>query len=148
MGLKSFVIFIVVAGVAIQFIPYGKNHTNPSVVSEPQWDSPKTKAIFMRVCANCHSNNTTWPWYSSLAPASWLILRDVEEGRKHFNVSMWGPQKVNKGREAADMVQEGEMPPWYYVLGHPEAKLTENEKADFIAGLSATFKEGREKTKP
>jgi mono/diheme cytochrome c family protein len=148
MGLKTFVFFIVLAGVAIQFIPYGKNHTNPAVVAEPQWDSPKTKALFTRVCANCHSNNTVWPWYNTIAPASWLMQRDVEEGRKHFNVSMWGSQKMNRGHDAAEEVQGGRMPPWYYVLGHPEAKLTENEKADFIAGLSATFKEGREINKP
>lgn len=136
---------IVLTGVAIQFIPYGRNHTNPPVVAEPQWDRPSTKALFTRVCANCHSNNTTWPWYSSVAPVSWLVQRDVDEGREHFNVSMWGSQKVNKGGDAAEEVQEGEMPPWFYVLGHPEAKLSETEKAEFVAGLAVTFKDDQGK---
>jgi len=134
---------LVIAGAAIQFVPYGKDHTNPAVVAEPKWDSPRTKELFDRVCANCHSNNTVWPWYSSIAPVSWLIRHDVADGRKHFNVSMWDAQKVNKGSGAADMVSEGEMPPWFYVIGHPEAKLSDSEKTQFVQGLSATFTAGK-----
>lgn len=130
---------VVLAGAVIQFIPYGKTHVNPPVVAEPQWDSPGTKELFFRVCANCHSNTTTWPWYSTVAPVSWLIQHDVDEGREHFNVSMWGEQKVNKGHDAAEEVEAGEMPPWVYVMGHPEAKLSESERAEFVQGLTATF---------
>ena len=130
---------IVVLAVAIQFIPYGKNHSNPAVVAEPHWNSPQTKQTFYRVCGNCHSNTTTWPWYSSVAPASWLIQSDVDEGRQHFNVSMWGQQQINRGPDASGEVSGGDMPPWYYVLGHPEAKLSESEKTAFVQGLKATF---------
>ena len=65
---------IVVVVVGIQLIPYGRNHTNPPVVTEPQWDSPRTRELFTRACADCHSNETVWPWYSNLAPMSWLVL--------------------------------------------------------------------------
>ena len=75
---------LIVAGVAIQFIPYGKNHINPPIVAEPNWDSPQTKDFFYRACANCHSNMTTWPIYSKIAPISWLIQNDVNDGREHF----------------------------------------------------------------
>jgi mono/diheme cytochrome c family protein len=136
---------LIIAGVAIQFVPYGKDHTNPPVVAEPKWDTQKTKETFYRVCGNCHSNTTTWPWYSTIAPVSWLVSRDVAEGREHFNVSMWGAQSVNKGRDAAEELREGEMPPWFYVIGHPEAKLSGSEKDEFVEGLSATF--GGEKEK-
>ncbi len=136
---------LIVAGVAIQFIPYGKNHVNPPVVSEPQWDSPKTRELFYRACANCHSNTTTWPGYSNIAPISWLIQHDVDEGREHFNVSMWGAQKINKGHDAAGEVEEGEMPPWIYVIGHPETKLSDTERTEFIKGLSATFNKNTDK---
>ena len=128
-----------IAGVAMQFVPYGKDHTNPPVIAEPNWDSQGTKGLFSRACANCHSNNTTWPWYSSVAPVSWLIRHDVDEGREHFNVSMWDAQRVNKGHDAAEEVRQGEMPPWFYVLGHSEAKLSDSEKTQFIQGLSVTF---------
>ena len=61
----------------IQFVPYGRDHTNPPVIAEPAWDSPQTRALFFRACADCHSNETKWPWYSTIAPASWLITRDT-----------------------------------------------------------------------
>lgn len=125
--------------IGIQFVPYGKNHTNPPIISEPQWDSPRTKELFNNACANCHSHQTTYPWYSNVAPVSWLLARDVDEGREHFNVSAWGAQKKNKGKDAAKEVREGEMPPWFYLPTHPEAKLSDTEKQELISGLEKTF---------
>lgn len=130
---------LIVTAIAIQFVPYGKDHTNPPVVGEPQWDSPRSRELFVRTCGNCHSNNTIWPWYSSVAPVSWLVQRDVDEAREHFNVSEWGVQQKNHGDEAAEELREGEMPPWIYLLGHKEAKLTAKEKEELIQGLSRTF---------
>jgi mono/diheme cytochrome c family protein len=132
---------VIVLLIAIQFFPYGKNHTNPAVVGEPHWDSPQTQKTFYRVCGNCHSNKTKWPWYSSIAPVSWLVQSDVDEGRQHFNASMWGQQKMNRGQDAAGEVGGGDMPPWYYVLGHPEAKLSDSQRATLAKGLKATFGE-------
>jgi mono/diheme cytochrome c family protein len=125
--------------IAIQVIPYGNKHGNPSIVAEPTWDSPKTKELFSRACADCHSNETKWPWYSRIAPVSWLIQNDVDEGREDFNVSMWGVQKKNKGNEAAEEVKKGDMPLWFYLIPHPEARLSDNEKNELIHGLAATF---------
>ena len=130
---------LVLAVIAIQFIPYGKEHANPPIVAEPNWNTPKTKELFSRACADCHSNETVWPWYSSIAPVSWLIQNDVNEGRKHFNISIWGVQKTNKGNEAAEEVKRGEMPLWFYLIPHPEARLSANEKSELINGLVATF---------
>ncbi|MCX6061063.1 MAG: heme-binding domain-containing protein [Campylobacterales bacterium] len=134
---------VVVAAVAIQFVPYGKNHINPPIISEPKWDSPRTKELFNNACANCHSHETKYPWYSNVAPVSWLLQRDIDEGREHFNVSVWGAQKKNKGKDAAKEVREGEMPPWFYLPTHPEAKLTDTQKQELISGLEKTF--GKEK---
>jgi mono/diheme cytochrome c family protein len=132
---------VILVAIAIQFIPYGKDHSNPPVVAEPKWDSPKTKEMFGRACADCHSNETKWPWYSNIAPLSWLNQYDVDEGREHFNVSMWGVQKKNEGNEAKEEVEKGEMPPWFYVIAHPEAKFSETEIKEFMNGLVATFGE-------
>jgi mono/diheme cytochrome c family protein len=132
---------IIVLAVAIQAIPYGKDHTNPAVGAEPTWDSGTTRALFMRACGDCHSHETTWPGYSNWAPISWLVQNDVAEGREHFNVSLWGEQKRNKGDEAASTVREGEMPPWFYVFPHPEARLSDSEEGQLIKGLVATFGE-------
>ncbi len=132
---------LIVLAVVIQFIPYGKNHDNPKVMAEPNWDSPKTKEIFMTACGDCHSNETKWPWYSNIAPLSWSIYHHVEEGREHFNVSMWGHQKKNEGEDAAEEVEEGEMPLKSYLLAHPEARLSDTDKQTLIEGLKRTFGE-------
>ena len=71
----------------IQLVPYGRNHTNPPVGTEPNWISDQARAVTVRACYDCHSNETTWPWYSNVAPISWLIQRDVEEGRGIINFS-------------------------------------------------------------
>lgn len=127
------------AVIAIQFIPYGKNHTNPAVSGTPTWDSPRTQQLFNRACADCHSHETKYLWYSDIAPISWLVQHDVEEGREHFNVSAWGVQTKNDGDEAAKEVREGSMPPWFYLPTHPEAKLNDAEKKELIEGLEKTF---------
>ncbi len=130
---------VVATAVAIQFIPYGRDHYNPDVISTPKWDSPQTKELFDRACANCHSNRTKWPAYSSVAPVSWLVTHDVSEAREKFNVSMWGVQKRNKGKDAAEEVEEGDMPPVIYTIMHKEARLSKEEKEMLIKGLKKTF---------
>ncbi len=124
----------------IQLIPFGRDHTNPPVVAQPAWDSPATREVFMRACGDCHSNQTVWPWYSTIAPASWLISRDVNEGRRKFNVSEWGARD-NEGDEAVELVRNGEMPPWFYLPLHPAAQMSAAEKQSFLDGLAATFGE-------
>lgn len=125
--------------VLIQLYPYGRDHTNPPVTGEPTWDSPETVALFNRACKDCHSNRTTWPWYSNIAPASWLVQKDVDQGRKRFNVTEWGRESRNNGEEAANQVRKEAMPYPPYLILHPEAKLTPEEKARLIKGLEATF---------
>ena len=127
-------IYIVVIIVLIQFIPL--KQTNPPVVREPNWDSPRTRALAKRTCFNCHSNETVWPWYSKVAPVSWLVTHDVNEGRHHFNVSEW--YRTSK-EEATEEFLEKEMPPALYLLMHPEAKLNSTERSELLKGLEATF---------
>ena len=130
--------------VAIQLLPYGRSRANPPVVAEPEWNAPRTRELFVRACADCHSNESKWPWYSHVAPVSWLVSRDVEQGREHLNVSEWNrPQR--HAHEAAEKLQEGEMPLPLYLPFHPEAQLTAAEKADLVAGLAATFGSERDR---
>lgn len=124
--------------VAIQLVPYGHGRTNPAVTAEPGWDSPRTRELFFRACKDCHSNRTEWPWYASIAPASWLARWDVDAGRSHLNVSEWGREESHAD-EAAEQVRKGEMPLWYYLPLHPRARLSEQEAAELIAGLERTF---------
>lgn len=122
----------------IQLVPYGWRRTNPPVVAGPEWSSPRGRELFYRACADCHSNETRWPWYSRVAPVSWLVIKDVEEARRHFNVSEWQREQKD-ARKAAEEVREGEMPLPIYLPTHPEARLTPAEKAELIAALEATF---------
>jgi mono/diheme cytochrome c family protein len=120
----------------IQLVPIGREHANPPVLSEPNWDSPATRDLAKRACFDCHSNETVWPWYSNVAPVSWLLNYDVVEGRQKMNFSEWaqgGSQDIN---EISEVLQEGEMPPFKYLLMHPEAKLTASERQALVDGLS------------
>lgn len=137
------VLGIVVLFGLIQLVPYGRSHDNPPVKGEPAWDSPQTRALAVRACFDCHANTTTWPWYSNVAPVSWLVQHDVDEGRGDLNFSEWDPAKPPKeAKEAAGEVDGGDMPPFYYVWMHPTAKLSADEKAALIKGLRATFGAG------
>lgn len=131
------VLGVVLLFVAIQLIPYGRNHTNPPVISEPQWDSAQTRELAARACFDCHSNQTVWPWYSNVAPISWLIQRDVDQGRRRLNFSEWSTQQRG-ARESSRVIQRGEMPQWYYVMLHPSAKLSPQENQSLVQGLSAS----------
>jgi hypothetical protein len=125
--------------IAIQFVPYGRAHTNSPVVQEPKWDSPQTRELAIRACFNCHSNQTEWPGYSSIAPVSWLLYRDVIKGREKLNFSEWHLVQRKRADDAQKKIEKGEMPQWYYVLVHPEANLTAAEKKALIDGLRATI---------
>lgn len=142
-SLRFIGIALAVVLVAIQLVPYGRRHTNPPVRVEPQWDAPATRALAVRACYDCHSNETIWPWYSHVAPMSWLAQRDVDEGRRKVNFSEWDrPQK--EAPESAKAVREGEMPPWFYVALHPDARLSAEDTRALIGGLEATLgKKGR-----
>jgi hypothetical protein len=128
--------------VVAQVVPYGRNHSNPPVVAEPTWDSASTRMLAERACFDCHSNQTRWPWYSHVAPMSWLVQNPVDEGRSELNFSEW-----NLGRgeadEAAETVREGEMPPRSYVLLHPAARLTDAEREQLARGLDASLTPSR-----
>ena len=131
-------IALIVALVVLQLVPYGRRHTNPPARVEARWDAPATRTLAVRACYDCHSNETVWPWYSHVAPVSWLAQRDVEDGRRKLNFSEWDrPQK--EGRESAKTVRKGEMPPWFYILIHPDARLTAAETQALVAGLGATL---------
>jgi len=126
------------AAVLIQLLPYGHSHTNPPAVKEPAWDSPATRALFHRACFDCHSNETTWPWYSHVAPVSWLVQDDVDGGRRHLNFSEWNREQKHCKDVSAE-VKQGDMPPWFYLPMHRLAKLSEAEKLALLEGAEKTL---------
>jgi hypothetical protein len=113
---------------------------------------PQVLSILERACADCHSERTVYPWYSYVAPVSWLVASDVASGRRHLNLSAWSEYPlVRRERslsEIANQVKDGEMPMAIYTLIHRDARLseadvnaifqwTQAERTRLIAGAAA-----------
>jgi hypothetical protein len=127
----------IAALVVIQLVPVTR--TNPPVTREVTWNSAATRELAARACLDCHSNETTWPWQAYVAPASWLLTHDVNEGRETVNFSAWD-QPIADADEIAEVVEEGEMPPAIYTVMHPEARLTAAERRALVTGLEETLR--------
>jgi Haem-binding domain len=128
----------VVAFGLLQLVPYGWQHPNPSPRGAPPWPTAEAEAQARSACYDCHSNETEWPWYSYVAPLSWLVRDDVDRGREALNFSDWGTDDadVDPG-DAADAVEDGSMPPDRYVRLHPDVRLSDGERRALIAALEA-----------
>jgi hypothetical protein len=139
--MKKILLFIVIGGLVlfglIQLVPIDR--TNPPTTQELKWSSPEARALVKASCFQCHSNQTEWPWYSYIAPASWLIKFDVVEARAQFNFSEWD-QNAGSLKEMTREIQRGSMPPFQYTLFHPDAKLNEQQKQALIDALTTTLK--------
>ena len=132
--LKVLLITLVALVVAAQVVRPAR--TNPPVDPQKEMTAhmqvdPAVMATLSRACNDCHSNRTEWPWYSNVAPVSWLVAHDVNDGREELNFSEWGASKKKEpgkllGKICSE-VTEGEMPMATYTLIHPQAKLTREE---------------------
>lgn len=124
---------LLVAPIGIQFVPIAR--TNPPVESDVPAPA-ELKAVLRRSCYDCHSNETRWPWYARVAPVSFLIASDVKEGRRQVNFSVWnqysGNRKARKLKGIVEQVEQNKMPQWYYVIMHPEVKLSGSDKEMII----------------
>ena len=139
--MKKLLIYIILGGLVlfglIQLIPIDRS--NPPVTREPNWSSPQARALVKENCFECHSNETTWPWYSYIAPASWLIKFDVVRGRATFNFSEWDRNPGNLS-EMVENIDRGSMPPLQYTLFHPNSRLNAQQKQALIDALTTTLK--------
>lgn len=132
----------------IQLIPSGL----PPVENESPEDIIRSGLVGKEVapllktsCFNCHSNETEFPWYAHIAPASWLIANDVKKGREELNFSKWqeydSNRMVSKLDDMATEVGEGHMPKTIYTLMHPSAKLSEEQRALIVAWTEVAMEE-------
>lgn len=115
--------------VAVQLVPL--EYSNPAI--ESNLSAPASvKAVLERSCYDCHSHETRWPWYGYVAPASFLVTHDVHEARDEMNFSTWNRYRPDKRAELLDdvikMVNDGDMPPWYYLVMHPGARLSDADR--------------------
>ena len=129
---------------AIQLVPVAR--TNPPVESGID-APPQVQSILRRACYDCHSNETTWPWYSRIAPISWMVARDVREARREMNFSTWNrldrKKRIRMIHEVWEQVEDGEMPPWFYLPAHPKARLSDADRAILQAWPASAGREDR-----
>lgn len=142
---RAVLAFVAVAVIGIQFVPVERS--NPPVETEVP-APPAVREVLVRSCFDCHSNQTVWPWYSRVAPISWLVAQDVQEGREHLNFSTWNrfdeKRKQRKMHEIWEKVSEGEMPLWYYLPAHPDARLSDQDRALLREWTGATGSGGHD----
>lgn len=131
--MKKFLIFLVVVVVvflAIQLVPVTRD--NPPDTA-PFKAPAEVMAVVSTSCMDCHSNRTRWPWYSRIAPVSWLVAHDVKEAREHLNLSSWGTFSADKQTRVRDEmlehIEKGEMPPTIYLWAHSEARIDDHDRA-------------------
>lgn len=127
---RRLAIAIVAILVAIQLVPISRS--NPPV--ETEIAAPEAvQHILARSCYDCHSNKTVWPWYSRVAPVSWLVSSDVSGARHKMNFTTWNQytprEQADKVSEIWKEVDSGDMPPWYYLLEHKDARLSADDKS-------------------
>lgn len=125
---------LVAAALAAQVVTVGRtNPVSPSPAAGDIAAPAQIETLLVRACYDCHSNRTIWPWYSRVAPVSWMVARDVALGRKELNFSDWGsyyPQtRRRKLQWMGRVLRERAMPPWSYRLMHRRARLTAAERA-------------------
>jgi Haem-binding domain len=111
---------LLLAAVLLQLLPFGRPGANPPVTRDAAWPSGRARELAVAACYDCHSNQTRWPPYGRVAPFSWLLTRDVEQGREKLNFSTWQGQGGD-ARDAAETITEGSMPPRRYLLLHRDA---------------------------
>jgi Haem-binding domain len=131
---RSVLIVLVVIFLAIQLVPVDRTNPPFDVAVSLERTTPvpaSVKAILDRSCKDCHSNETRWPGYGYVAPMSWLLVRDVGEGRDHLNFSEWGASDAGTQRdsliEMCRQVRRGNMPLKRYTWIHSSAKLTADD---------------------
>ena len=136
--IKKIFITLLVVLIALQFIRPAKNTTGEKLndVTTKYEMSDSVRIVFDKACADCHSNNTKYRWYTSVQPLALWINHHVDEGKHEFNINEFATYRIGKQnhklKEVIEQIEEGEMPLSSYTLIHKEAVLTENEKATLI----------------
>jgi hypothetical protein len=119
----------------IQFVPNqlpAVEMNNPGDIIQIGIVSQEVSGLLKTSCYSCHSNETIYPWYSYVAPSSWLVAKDVREGREELNFSTWQENDMIKKLgfldDISSEVGEGRMPMEIYTFMHPSAKLTDEQR--------------------
>lgn len=128
---------VVLLGLA-QLVPYGRSTQNPPVTRAAKFPDARAQQLMATSCNDCHSNLTKRWWATRIAPASWLAENDVRSGRRSLNFSEWNTAQPDV-RELVEAVQSGSMPPFQYTLFHRNARLSDTQRTELVAGLERLY---------
>src|SRR6202453_2007349 len=124
------------ASVFVHLLPHEVSDRASAPLLPGADNPPWVAGVLANACVNCHSEKTQWPWYSRVAPVSWLVENDVKHAREPLNLSRWdGLQEVDQRvllTAIATVIENHEMPPHRYVVIHPEAKLSADDSIRVI----------------
>jgi hypothetical protein len=147
MVIRRILLGLLVVLIAIQFIridktkPETKKSEDFIVMTNPPAD---VATLLKSACYDCHSHETNYPWYTNIAPFSFMIEHHIEEGREHLNFSKWGTydtrKAIHKLEECAEEIEENKMPMESYTKMHKEANLTEAQKERLVIWFASQWK--------
>lgn len=151
---KKILLIILVAIIAIQFIQPARNkngQVSPTDISKVV-SVPQNVALLLRnACYDCHSNNTTYPWYANVQPIGWILARHISDGKKELNFSDFGShtnrRQQSKFKAIASQIKDDEMPLYSYTIIHKNARLSKEEKA-LIINWAQAAKDSLDKINP
>lgn len=136
---KKIVFLVLVSLVGIQFLPTKRNQNTAILTADftKIFDVPTNiQSIFKTSCYDCHSNNTSYPWYNETQPIGWFMEHHIKKGKDELNFSEFGMyskrKQKNKLKAIINQIKDGEMPLSSYTFIHSNAKLTENQKKEII----------------
>ncbi|MFY1047002.1 heme-binding domain-containing protein [Chryseobacterium sp. GP-SGM7] len=152
--MKKILVILLVAFVIIQFFPIDKTNAplNPGMdFIKIKNTKPEIAKLINTSCYDCHSDETKYPWYSSIAPASWWLKNHIDEGRKHLNFSIFATyepeRQIHKMEECVEMLEKHEMPLESYYIGHQDAKLSDLQRQELIKYFKKEIEETKFKIK-
>lgn len=137
MGKKFKIVLLVLVGIflIIQVIPSNRPANEPvaGVDFFQQYAVPeRVETIIRTSCFDCHSQEVSYPWYSYVAPVSWLVSRDVRFGRANLDFSRWHEldkkDKIKLAGEIGEEVEQGLMPMPIYLVMHSDATLSPEDQ--------------------
>lgn len=131
--------------IAMQFVQPSRNKSEQVLsidVSKIYSIPDNVNTMLQNACYDCHSNNTTYPWYSNVQPVGWFIARDIDSGKVKMNFSEWGTlskrKQISRLQEMQNIIKEGRMPLRSYKLLHKNAQLTEENKKSLFNWIEKT----------
>ncbi len=138
--MKKILLFIVAVLVIIQFFRPDKNTSNEVSINKITDVPPHIEQILKTSCYDCHSNNTVYPWYSNIAPVSWIIANHVNDGKKHVNFDEWKTYNDNQRKhnihDLEEVIMENSMPMSSYTILHKNAVLSDKDKKDLLEWIN------------